>query len=214
MKILTFGDSWGAGYGLGNKEKNFTHFLEDLLDAPSQNFSETGSSLGHILHTFILKINRAEKNDLVVVIIPPDVRWYTITKRNEVRTLFIGDREYKNFIRNKSMYWFKYHHSLFIHSIHKICEQLDVKYILAHNYGKLEIINAFKPLIPNNIFLDKNNSLASLLGGDDYKNYSKKHDGPIELAGKNFIPGDNHPNEKGHKIIAELLFNKFNEKYK
>jgi lysophospholipase L1-like esterase len=214
MRILTFGDSWGVGAGLQSTEKNFTDFLSEFTDAPKTNFSKSGISLGHILHIYVNNIKKASKEDFVIVIIPPDVRWYTMKTKNSCSTLAIGDKSYNNFIKDKSIYWFKYHHSLFIHSLYTISEYYKLNYIFAHNYGSLKIIEPFQPLIPDNIFLNKKRSLTSLLGSNDYKNYNLKEDGPpAPLVGDNFIPGDTHPNEKGHKVIAQLLLDKFNEKF-
>jgi hypothetical protein len=86
-----------------------------------------------------------------------------------------------------------------------------MKICLAHNYGKLEIAPCFKQLIPDNVFLSKDKSLAHhLLGKEGWINNLKpfaKNSMP-KLEGEYFIPGDNHPNEAGHRYIAELLIDK------
>jgi lysophospholipase L1-like esterase len=213
MKIITFGDSWAAGHGLGIGEKNFTDFLSLYLNCDYKNFAQRGASLGHILHDFTKEIKDITKDDLIVIITPPDVRWYTESSGRNFSTIFIGDKNYKSFVRDKSKYWFKYHHSLFIYTMYSICKDIKCNFILAHNYGSLDIIYPFYNLIQDEIFLNKSKSLTSLLGGRDYNNYNLRHDGPPgSLKGENFIDGDTHPNEKGHKIIADLLLKKYNEK--
>ena len=213
MKILTFGDSWAAGHGLGIGEKNFTDFLSESLRCENKNFGMSGASLGHILHDFTQQIRLIKENDLVIIIIPPDVRWYTQAEDKRFTTLFLGDKKYKNFVKDKSKYWFKYHHSLFIYTMYNICKELRCNFLFAHNYGMLEIIEPFASIIPDKVFLDKHNSLTTLLGGADYNNYDLRYDGPPEyIIGENFISEDTHPNEKGHKIIADLLLDKYNEK--
>lgn len=213
MKIMTFGDSWAAGYGLKKDEKNFTDFLAQFLRCKSKNFGVSSSSLGHILHDFTKNIHTARENDLVIVIIPPDVRWYTESGRGNFTSLLIDNREYQTFVKDKTNYWFRYHHSLFIYSIHSICSGLGLDHILAHNYGTIDLIKPFDSIIPNNIFLNRYKSLTSLLGAKDYNNYDLNYDGPPDyLIGKNFISNDTHPNQEGHKIIAELLLEKYYEK--
>jgi len=213
MKIMTFGDSWAAGWGLKEGEKTFTNFISDSLQCKEINFSKSSSSLGQILHDLSKNIQNARQSDFVIVVIPPDTRWYTESNNHNFRSMLLGDKDYKNFINDKTDYWFRYHHSLFIHSIYSICKQLNLNYILAHNYGKLEFVKPFNQLIPDCIFLDKVKSLTTLLGGEDYANYDLKNDGPPEtVKGKNFIPDDVHPNEKGHKLIAEIILGKIHEK--
>ena len=213
MKIVTFGDSWAAGHGLGIGEKNFTDNLSSHLKCQNKNFGQRGASLGHILHDFTKQINHIKEGDLIIVIIPPDVRWYTESSGRNFSTIFIRDKNYKNFIKDKSKYWFKYHHSLFIYTIYNICKSINCQFIFAHNYGSLDIIYPFSNLIPDNIFLNKSKSLTELLGGVDYNNYNLNYDGPPgSIKGDNFIEGDTHPNEKGHEIIADLLLEKYNEK--
>lgn len=213
MKIHTFGDSWGAGWGLKGHERNFTKYLESYLSCRSENHSQAGSSLGQITHDFIKEHHKFVSGDLVIVIVPPDIRWYT-EKNKRICSLFHEDREHKQFLKGKTDYWFLYHHALFMHSIYSVCSQKKVDVIFAHNYGKLIIHESFKNLIPREIFLDNKRSLTELLGSTDwFENYSLEYDGPPEyLIGENFIPEDTHPNEKGHEIIAKLLYNKFNEK--
>jgi len=212
MKILSFGDSWTAGWGLKKHEKNFTEHLSKYFRCTSQNFGISGSSLGHILHTFSKEIFIAKKTDLIVVIVPPDTRWYTEAGDNQVRSLMSNESAYKNFVKDKTTYWFKYHHCLFIHSMYSICMQKNLNAIFAHNYGNLDLVKPFNKLVPNNVFLDKKQSLTKLLEGQDYDNYSLEHDGPPESGGNdNFIPGDTHPSEQGHRIIAKMLLKKYNE---
>jgi len=206
MKILTFGDSWAAGHGLKKKEKNFTDFLGEITGYETINFGKSGSSLGNILHTFIINHNKIQKEDFVTVIIPPDVRWYTESSYGEFRSMFMEDKDYKIFVKDKSIYWFKYHHSLFIYNLYKMCENIGANFIFAHNYGHLKLISPFDKLIPDDIFLNKSKSLTELLGSETYNNYSLKHDGPPDsIKGENFLKGDTHPNQKGHKLIASLI---------
>jgi len=213
MKIYTFGDSWGAGWGLEDNEKNFTQYLETYLSCSAKNYSQSGSSLGQITHDFINKHHKLMPGDLVTVIVPPDVRWYT-ERNKKIYSLFLCNKKHRQFLKGKTDYWFLYHHALFMHSIYTVCLEKKANVIFAHNYGKLIIHEAFENLIPKKIFLDYNRSLADLLGSADwFGNYSLNHDGPPRpLVGENFIPNDTHPNEKGHEIIANLLYNKFNEK--
>lgn len=213
MKIMTFGDSWAAGWGLKKHEKNFTDFLAHFLRCKKINHGVSSSSLGHILHDFTKNIQYAKQNDFVIIVIPPDTRWYTQSSQHSFRSMLLGDKDYNKFIADKSDYWFRYHHSLFVYSIYSVCEQLNLNYILAHNYGELTFVQPFDQLIPDSIFLDRFRSLTTMLGGKDYYNLDLKNDGPPDtVKGYNFIPNDTHPNEKGHKLISKMMLEKIHEK--
>ena len=66
-----------------------------------------------------------------------------------------------------------------------------------------------KSLINVDNFLNIKKSLTTLLGGNDYyESWNLKSDGPTtKIKGKSiyFEGNDVHPNELGHKKIAELI---------
>jgi len=210
MKVWSFGDSWAEGAGLKPNEKRFGDYLAKFYNAQHLNKGQSGTSLGNILETFSKNAADIKKDDVVVIIIPPDIRWYDM-ENYQFNTLFIGMKEYRRFIANKNIYWFTYHHSVFIYTLIKICKDIDCKFILAHNYGNLEFQNCFQSLIETDYLLDSKKSLTQLLGSNEWKdNYSESlnHDGPPSIEGKYFIKNDNHPNQSGHKLISDLIIKK------
>lgn len=216
MKIFTFGDSWAAGAGLKKHENNFTYYLGKELGYETQNYGKSGSSLGQITHEFIRQHDKISSDDLVVVIIPPDTRWYTQNKGIIQSMQDYKSKEYKQFLKGKTGYWFLYHHSLFIHTIYNICKTKNISVILAHNYGELVFMRELGKLIPKDIFLDTTKSLTKLLGEKEWQdNYQLDINGPPaeHFVGDYFIKNDNHPNELGHKRISELLLKKYRKKY-
>ena len=210
--VWSFGDSWCAGHGLQPNEDRFGDVVARYFNAPHTNTGISGSSLGHILHTFTSHCKFINKGDIVLVIVPPDIRWYDISSDNVCSSLFVGTKKYKNFVKDKSPEWFIYHHSLFIYTIISICESIGANLVLAHNYGKLEFESNFANLIKTNYFLNKDRCLTSLLGGNTWSdNYSPSltEDGPPGyIEGHLFLPGDTHPNQKGHCKIAQLIIDK------
>ena len=218
-QLWTFGDSWAEGYNLTSTELSFTEFLHlEYKLSNYQKCGETGSSLGLILHTITTNLLEFKKDDFVVVIIPPDTRWY-VKRYNEdmFRTLHRGMKDYEKYLRLMKLdnEWFKYHHNLFIYTIQKLLLDAEVKFVLAHNYGQIELLPEFEDKIDKNLFLDINRSLTRFLGGKDpFETYNEGlRDDPAMEFGKYFIENDNHPNEAGHKLIAELLKDKMNELY-
>ena len=91
--IFCFGDSWGAGAELKFNEHPFVHWVAKELGSNYKNFSKEGSSLGIILHTLVEQITAITKNDTVLVIIPPDARWYDENAEKGFYTVMNCQRE-------------------------------------------------------------------------------------------------------------------------
>jgi hypothetical protein len=84
-----------------------------------------------------------------------------------------------------------------------------MKLVLAHNYGNLELAPFFD--IPDSVFLDRKKSLTHLLlGVEVWDDNLRVHDKNTmqTVQHEYFIQGDNHPNEKGHKLIADMIIAK------
>jgi hypothetical protein len=220
--IYCFGDSWAAGAELKFGQKPFVHWLARELDAEYANLGKSGSSLGIILHTLISNIEKLTSDDLVLIIVPPDTRWYDENKQNGFYSVMSHQRDdYLKFLNSKTTEWFKYHHALFVYSIQKILNDVGCQYIMAHNYGQIDEIKKYGLSIDFDRFLC-NNDLTTILSDSlsTWKNYADhlppEHrfdttGPPVELfSGRYFEGCRQHPNELGHKHIAELLLEKYN----
>jgi hypothetical protein len=214
--LYVFGDSWAEGAELNDSEKPFAFYLAELLNSECQNLGESGMSLGHILQTVITTVDNLTENDTVVVIIPPDIRWYNIDNQYSFKSLSIGKPEYARLADTLSVEWFIYHHNLFIYTIISMITQKTKNLVLAHNYGQFVIHEWFNNKIDRQYFLSEN-SLTALLGSDEWlRNYSK-HDrkdgpGPEQFFGKYFEGKLTHPNDLGHQQIAKILYDKLQQK--
>lgn len=213
--IWVFGDSWAEGWGLQDNEKCFADFLGVAYNTEVKNLGKSASSMGHITATFAKQAKNFSPGDTVICIIPPDTRWYNLHGEEEPSSIFNGMPEYEKFLEMfNSQAWFTYHHSLFIYTIQNLANEAKVNLLLAHNYGKLVLSNLF-PL--RDTFLDKEKSLTEYLYGKEcwednlrpHPNNSMHHD---RSGSDLFIPGDNHPSEKGHLVISSLMIAKM-EKY-
>jgi hypothetical protein len=220
--IFCFGDSWGAGAELKIGENPFIHWVADSLKLEYRNFSKEGDSLGMILHTLVSKNSYISKDDLVLVIIPPDARWYDENEKKGFYTLMNWQRDdYFKFLNNKTLEWFKYHHALFIYTIQKILNDIGCYYVMAHNYGQIRETEKYKLKIDYTKFLS-DIDLSNLLSEESktWLSYPEDlpasrrfdQDGPPEnlFTGKYFEGCKNHPNELGHKYIAKLILEKYN----
>ena len=209
-KIYCFGDSWAYGAELKETEKPFVHWFAEELGIEYTNLGQEGASLGIVLHTLVMNIDKITADDIVLVIIPPDVRWYDENASQGFYSLMQWMKEdYMKSLNNKTVEWFKYHHLLFIYSIQKLLDDMGCVYIMAHNYGQLPDNSKYKIPVNYNKFLS-NIDLTNLLSDkhDPWPSYQLKIDGPMhkhDFHGKYFEGNIDHPNELGHKQIAELM---------
>jgi hypothetical protein len=227
--IYCFGDSWGAGAGLNENENPFGYWLAKDLGTKFLNFSHGGNSYPVIVTQIfenirntgvhypvseVIKIKSDEfihKNDIVLIVIPPDIRWMDYENNAFVSWYYELDKErYMSWLGDKTEAWFRYHASLFTYTIQSALDSIGCKYLFMHNYGGEFIIDRrFKSLINVDNFLNIKKSLTTLLGGNDYyESWNLKSDGPTtKIKGKSiyFEGNDVHPNELGHKKIAELI---------
>lgn len=217
--VYCFGDSWGAGAELRHRQQPFVHWVGETLEHEAVNKSTSGDSLGVILKKVERHATTLTKDDVVLIVIPPDVRWYS-EKKGQFYTigLDLKGKEYRRFLGAKSKAWFEYHHVLFIYTLQNLLKDIGCKFLLAHNYRRLPDFNEYGFAIDQDIFLSPF-SLTYLLSTSEEKaswdNYNTAKDGPVPemFSGKYFKGTVNHPNQLGHKKIAELICKRLKEKY-
>ena len=215
--IYCFGDSWGAGVELKKGEKPFVN----LFDKPYKNYSFQGNSYPMIVSQIFDNIHKINNEDIVLVVIPPDIRWMEQNVDVFIPHM-LKDDGYLEWVIHKDEYWFRYHASLFTYSIQSALDSIGCTYLFMHNYGgEFTIDKRFKSLINTDNFLDIKKSLTTLLEANDgYQAWQKDKnliDGPVgespfvELKNKKFFNSKyfegtcNHPNQLGHYRIKELI---------
>jgi len=222
-KILCFGDSWAAGAELNRDEYPFVHWFAEKFDLPYENYGKEGSSLAEILFKIVTAPD-ISADDIVLVTIPPDARSYD--EENEqiiTTTIYEGNSSYeagrdlKPEFLHRSIFWFEYHHLLFINCIQKALDEIGCDYILMHTYGILPSDEKYNLHTNRKKFLS-DQSLSWILSeletecnnypkGTYLSNVKLNPTAPPDILfkGKYFEGNFNHPNELGHKKIAELL---------
>lgn len=222
MKVYAFGGSWAYGSELDfNKEFPFVKHFSEKLGCNYVNYGEEGAGAGLVLRRISENACCFQEDDIVLVIVPPDVRWYSESANRGFYPIGINDDEYKSFIGNKSLDWFVYHHALFIFSIQNLLEFYKVKYIMAFDCGSAESLDYPGIPIDKNKFVSDQDLLSILsnktkLQGRVWLGYTFLEDGPSKYSfkGKYFKGKLQHPNELGHKKIAEIFLNSYNKIYK
>lgn len=207
-RIVVFGDSWAYGSELQAGEQPFVHWFAESVGAPYTNYGQEGSSLPMILKTLLDNLFKISQNSVALVIIPPDVRWYSETSDKGFYT--INDwNEYTRILGEHSIEWFVYHHAMFIYTIQKLLDDRGCQYIMAHNYGSIDRLKNYNFPINYSKFLSSTD-LTSLLSNKVNSWIRLFHDPEAELfTGRYFEGCIHHPNLKGHKRIAELMLEKY-----
>jgi len=215
--IYCFGDSWGAGAELKKGEKPFVN----LFDKPYKNYSFQGNSYPMIVSQIFDNIHKINNEDIVLVVIPPDIRWMEQNVDVFIPHM-LKDNGYLEWVIHKDEYWFRYHASLFTYSIQSALDSIGCTYLFMHNYGgEFTIDKRFKSLINTDNFLDIKKSLTTLLEANDgYQAWQKDKnliDGPVgespfvelknrKVFNSKYFEGTcNHPNQLGHYRIKELI---------
>ena len=227
--IYCFGDSWAAGAELTKGQHPFVHWAAAALDTDYINFGKNRNSLGIIVHNIVQQLNQITAEDLVIVVVPPDTRWYDENPGQGFYSLSLQSRpldqraDFLKFLNYKTLEWFKYHHALFIYVIQKMLNDCGCTYIMMHNYGQIADIKKYALQVDYNKFLSEHD-LTTLLTQQHYTwpNYSELQslaqnvgstDGPPSdiFTGKYFEGCEYHPNELGHREIARLLVQKYQQ---
>lgn len=217
--LFCFGDSWGAGAELKPGEQPFAQIVATALNIHFDNYSMQGHSLGIILHSIVSNVNKLQPDDTVIVVVPPDTRWYDENEKDGFYSLMKWDDDYFKFLNKKTLDWFTYHHAMFVYTIQKTLNDVGCYYVMAHNYGQIDEYKKYNFQIDYQKFLSDTN-LTQLLTNegkqwDSYPEHLKTRctdvqDGPPELlfTGKYFEGCQQHPNQLGHQRIAELILEK------
>lgn len=227
-RIISFGDSWAQGSGLKNMETEcYTGQLSSKCKVESINWGTGGNSF-KVMASQILQFYEYEPDDIVLLCIPPDIRDMGEGSDGGFFSLNISDQEtldaeidkfkvkqLKHFTEVTTQFknWSQYHLYLNLFAVQSYFKSLNIPYIFFTNYGYIDWGFNFNAHIDRSHMLSKY-SLTTLLGGKDqhqYPTYFNDHDGFrmkwLPKYNKNFIPFDSHPSKRGHKIIADTIYN-------
>lgn len=222
MRVFCFGDSNAAGAELQPHEHPFVHWFAEKTNAAYTNYGREGSSLGLILHSLVMNQSEITKDDVVLFVVPPDSRWYDENEEQGFYTLMNYQRDdYFKFLNNKTLEWFRYHHALFIYTAQKILNDIGCYYLMTHTYGQVDEYEKYHLAIDYSKFLSEL-SITNLLSTNasviwrSYpevlpKTHQLNQDGPhfYDKESPYFKGTYGHPNELGHKRLADLMFEKY-----
>ena len=188
-------------------EKPYVYTVAKELGCESMIRANVGKSLGVITSTLLKDISNGVDNfdgskyilddkTLLLIMVPPDTRWYTHHEKDEENftELRLATEEHMNWIGDRGRYWFEYHQSMFISTIHQTLRHHGIPYLTMNNFGKFglfECINSLIPLIDWDKHMYRDSDLTSKL-----------------QKGQDFALDNEHPNQSGHDKIAQWCLEK------
>ena len=225
QKIMFLGSSISLGWGVENKD-TYPQLIQTKLMSDSLNFRILNGSIGNYntfryVNNFLLNQKDLNPNFIVVNYFINDVETLPIGSSNWLiknsqlfATLTITFKK----LFTKSEFDLKSYYKNLYHTDDKSFIEMKKSLTELSNYSKKNDIPVLLTLIPDIHFLEdypfesihNKMKIISLELGFEY------HDLLPSLIGIPFdelqiIPGDSHPNEIGHKKIAESLFPKIKE---
>ena len=187
-------------------DKPYVYTVAKELGCESMIRANVGKSLGVITSTLLKDISNGVDNfdgtkyilddkTLLLIMVPPDTRWYTQRDGQvDFTEMRVGEEEHKHFLIGKSRYWFQYHQSMFISTIHQTLRHHGIPYLTMNNLGKFGVfdcIDSLRPLIDWDKHMYRDSDLTSKL-----------------QRGHDFAFDNEHPNQSGHDKIAQWCLEK------
>jgi len=203
-KLITFGDSWTVGAELGSEEKNYGELLAELLGIYHENYGISGSSNDEIfLQLQKYCSNTLLKNEDTIAV-------FFIT--SPTRSLYIDydSNRYQLFPRNdrndgdRNYYFFKYFYSdkqenlrlyLCLNALQNLCREYKIKDYYVIGWADIDLDSA---CVNKNKFYPK--TCAQMF------NAPAEHEFTMAKSNKYVYPNNCHPNQAGHQLIAENLY--------
>lgn len=200
-KLVSFGDSWAAGFGV---ESSYSKILADLLERDHVNMAQAATSNEHMLLQLNDYVTNYDVRDSIAIFFltsPHRCLFYDHGKPVEVYPWADDSKGIQSYA------YFKYLHSHEIEhfrlnqtvlALQKICDYHSIDHYYISGWHRLDLnwpgINIDK------IYSHGQVTAADWIGaktlGDmiDWKDC------------ENVIANDCHPNQQGHQLIAESLY--------
>lgn len=204
--VVTFGDSWPAGAELNNNEKTFGELVAESYNAKFYNFAELGTSNFHLmlqLKKFLLLEEIKNKNILAIFFITNYSRLLVI-ENGKIKSVSVHneDEYYKTFTDDSAIFM----NNILLSSLQHLCKSKNIsdKYI----FGWIKF--AIDEIVDENKFYNKGQTTCLNM----FKvNENDPTDDPnfIYYDHNHYIrPNVCHPNQLGHRTIANNLINWIN----
>ncbi len=211
IKLVTFGDSWPAGAELRPNEVPYGKVLAEMLEFDFQNYAEHASSNDcQILQlkTFLQQNDPA--GTVAVFFITSPTRTLLIDYNGKTKKIYPWADISKG---EEPYYYFKYFHTplfeqfrfhITMLSLQRICQVHNIKdfYIVGWSQCNFD----FPGIDKSKIFQQGTVNCADLFG------VNGEHEFTRASSNLYVYPNHDHPNQQGHKLIAQTLFDWMKDK--
>lgn len=210
--LAVFGDSWTAGVGLDPNQLPYGQLLSELLE--TKNYHNGGlpaTSVSRLLLQLFdyAALHDSVKNHVVVFFITSPGRSLIINDENKIIDINRTPRLLKNAQATVADMYYDYFNSTAMEqfeltrnilALQQFCSQTQIQdyYIVGWNDLQFDCDGINKQKIYPK-------SCVQLFGYPDQKDYIK------ELPNQYILPC-RHPNQKGHELIAKVLYNWIKDK--
>jgi hypothetical protein len=219
--IIWCGDSWSYGHGLGTNKKSlrFPTLVSKNLNANCLNFSQSGSSIGHLVYKLnqIQRVQNKNKNILVLFGLTVPYRLCIRKEFGKKLTVGVNDFDLCSY-RTWAKDIFNNHHimdetCIKLSWIANQCRLANIKYKFYNilgNYYDFEKSKFSQYLDHSDWIVDPVWSTYSEIFDVEKFNFGKMSTLEKTTHGKNIIkkyiiPNDSHPNHLGHIKISQRL---------
>lgn len=204
-KLVTFGDSWAYGTELPDGSRTFGQLLADRWDCEFRNYAQDGASNDHMLWQ-LQKYHQdhgSATQTLAVFFITSPWRSCVIDYDGNPVAIYpwadqsLGDRNY---------YYFKYFHTpeqerfrfqSTVAALQRTSERLGLQDYYIVGWSDCDFQHP--GIDQDRIYAAGQKTCADLFGAPSQHEFSLASDNPY------VYPNQNHPNQKGHELIAEVL---------
>jgi hypothetical protein len=202
--LAVFGDSWTAGFGLAQNESPYGQLLSQSLEIKNYyNGGLCGTSVSRLLLQLFdyTALHKTVKNHIVVFFITSPGRSMVIDNKNKIidinrkpaNSQTALDDVYYNYFNSEFMEQFELTRNIL--ALQQFCSQTQIQdyYIVGWNDLQFDCVGINKQKIYPK-------SCVQLFGYPDQKDYIK------DLPNQ-YILSCRHPNQQGHTLIADVLYN-------
>ena len=197
--LVTFGDSWPAGAELQKSEQTFGQLLADQLGCNFVNCAEPATAIDNLIVQLDNYIKSSKIDNTVAVFFLTDMSRavvYKDKKLSQVQPLY-EDQWYLQYVYSEELSVFRA--NVAVLALQRMCAVAGIEDRYVMGWTKFPII--FSGIDLNKIYDNGRTTCLNLFGGaDGDTNYIYHKD-------NHYIrPNQDHPNQTGHKFIADTLY--------
>lgn len=214
MNLVTFGDSWPAGGELKPEEHAFGSILGDLLQVEQfKNYGRGGTSAEHMILQLkrYIEDHQPIKDTIAIFFITSPSRALYIDDEGHESTIYPSMNDNNN---ERHHHYFKYLHThplehfrlqTTILSLQRMSSENNIRDFYIVGWSKLEF--DYPGIDKSKIYREGQINCADLF------NVVGDLEMALKVPNKYIWPKNCHPNQEGHRLIAETLYHWLKEEH-